>query len=79
MAKKASKRREWTKDDVRELKTMAKSKYSGTEDRQETQTKSRGNTAKSVQHEGFTGLSLRASTPRAELLKISPKKVTHCK
>jgi hypothetical protein len=26
MAKKASKRREWTKDDVRELKTMAKSK-----------------------------------------------------
>ena len=26
MAKKAPKRREWTKDDVRELKTMAKSK-----------------------------------------------------
>jgi hypothetical protein len=26
MAKKASKRREWTKDDVRELKTMAKKK-----------------------------------------------------
>jgi hypothetical protein len=26
MAKKASKRREWTKDDVRGLKTMAKSK-----------------------------------------------------
>ena len=26
MAKKPAKRREWTKDDVRELKTMAKSK-----------------------------------------------------
>jgi hypothetical protein len=26
MAKKPSKRREWTKDDIRELKTMAKSK-----------------------------------------------------
>ncbi len=26
MAKKASKRREWTKDDVRSLKSMAKSK-----------------------------------------------------
>ncbi len=26
MAKKASKRREWTKDDVRNLKSMAKSK-----------------------------------------------------
>jgi hypothetical protein len=26
MAKKPAKRREWTKDDIRELKTMAKSK-----------------------------------------------------
>ena len=60
---KTTKRREWTKDDVRELKSLARQKNACNKDRQGAQEDSGRNAAKGVHAWGVIGLKAIAPEP----------------